>query len=378
MSTARSKAGVSIRPHVRDGVPTGKWHIDVSPLITGSGKRERALVATHEMAVAKVRELIGERRARGIVELTGGREQVVHFQFIVEGWLADQKRRVAASKKKARSLENNIYHLVRLSEFFKDTPLSRLTRAKLDDYQAHRLNQKVQAETVNTELATLIQIQRWAVEVGHLKTVVTTDAVPVRRKMPDILTYDEYQIILAKVPERLRPMVRLLAETGCRWGEAANLRWEDVDLERGEVRITARDDWSPKTAHSARTIYLSPSLVEELAERRTSRASLSEYVFPGRDGIKPVTTAKRAFKAAVEKANIKHGGRTLHITIKTLRKCFATWAAESGMRERTLQELMGHVPGSKVTQRHYEQVRANVARAELSSVWSSMDVSTKP
>jgi len=45
---------------------------------------------------------------------------------------------------------------------------------------------------------------------------------------------------------------------------------------------------------------------------------------------------KRALKTALEKAKIK--GVTLH----TLRHTFATWAVESGVDLRTLQELLGH------------------------------------
>lgn len=381
MTTTRSKAGVRIRPFVRDGVRTGQWQVDVAARLTFSGKRERALAASREEAEAKARELVGEHRARGVVELTGGVQPVIHLQFVIEGWLAEQKRRVAAGKKKAASLETNLFHLARIAEFLRQLPLTSLTRAHLDAYQAHRLEQGVQPETINSELGTFTQVQRWAVAAKHLKAVVTTDPVPLKRKVPDILTYEEYQAILDQVPPRLRAIIRVLAETGCRWGEAARLPWEAVDLDRAEAYITPRGGWTPKTANSARTIYLSDTLVVELRERlaaATAASQASEYVFPGRDGVKPVTTARRAFRSAVERADIRRGGRAARITIKTLRTCFATWAAESGMRERTLQDLMGHAPGSRVTKRHYEQVRPERARAELASVWGQMEPEARP
>lgn len=375
MTVARLKAGVCIRPFVRNGVQTGQWQVDVAAWLTFSNRRERRLVASRKEAEAKVRELVGEHRARGVVELTGGVQPVIHLQFVIEGWLAEQRRRVAAGKKKAASLDTNLFHLERIAEFLRQLPLTSLTRAHLDGYQAHRLEQGLQPETINSELGTFTQVQRWAVAAGHLKAVVTTDPVPLRRKVPDILTYEEYQAILDQVPSRLRAIIRLLAETGCRWGEAAQLPWEAVDLDRAEAYIAPHGGWTPKTAHSARTLYLSDALVAELRERHaaaTATPKASAYVFPGRDGMKPVTTARRAFRSAVERADIRRGGRTPRITIKTLRKCFATWAAENGMRERTFQSLMGHAPGSRVTKKHYEQVRPAHARAELAAVWGQM------
>lgn len=358
------RAVVSIRPHVRNGEPTGRWVVDVPAHLTRSGKRERPLVNNEYEAEAKRRSLQGEC---GLLDTTG-QGPAVTLLFLMEGWVFEQERLVRARRKKASSLKTNLFLLKRVGLFLKQLPLTSLTEDHLLEYQAERLAAGVVAETVNSELGCLTQVLRWGVKHGHLKTCVTTARVPVLRKRPDTLTPVEYRTLLGALPTRLRPLVRLLAETGCRWGEAANLRWDAVDLDRQTAEIVASSDWSPKTTHSARTLFLSSALVGELRMLRRG----SSFVFPGRDGLKPVTTAKRAFAAAVKKCEFKRGERSAKITVKTLRKCFATWAAEGGMNERILQELMGHVPGSRVTRQHYEQVRPDFARQQLSSVWDQL------
>lgn len=358
------RAIVSIRPHVRDGVPTGRWFVDVPEHLTRSGKRERSLVKSEYEAETKRRSLQGEN---GLLNTTG-QGPAVTLLFLLEGWVFEQDRLVRARRKKALSVKNNLFLLKRVGMFLKQLPLTNLTEDHLLEYQADRLAAGVVPETVNSELGCLTQVLRWGVKHGHLKTCVTTARVPVLRKRPDTLTPAEYQALLVALPERLRPLVRLLGETGCRWGEAANLRWDAVDLDRQTADIVASLDWSPKTAHSVRTLFLSPAMVAELRKLRGA----SPFVFPGRDGMKPVTTAKRAFAAAVKKCDFKRGERTLKITIKTLRKCFATWAAEGGMNERILQEVLGHVPGSRVTRQHYEQARPDFARQQVSSLWDQL------
>ncbi|MGH9110991.1 MAG: site-specific integrase [Acidimicrobiales bacterium] len=81
----------------------------------------------------------------------------------------------------------------------------------------------------------------------------------------------------------------LLATTGMRRGEALGLRWQDVDLDAGRLRvvqtipsINGRTAVSgPKTAHGRRPIALDPSTVAVLREHR--RKMLEERMLVGPD-----------------------------------------------------------------------------------------------
>lgn len=76
------------------------------------------------------------------------------------------------------------------------------------------------------------------------------------------LEREEFQLLLAALPEYWRPLVEFLVASGCRWSEATALNPGDVDLAAGTVRI--RRAWKtgdggytlgvPKTKKSVRTI----------------------------------------------------------------------------------------------------------------------------
>jgi integrase len=80
--------------------------------------------------------------------------------------------------------------------------------------------------------------------------------------------------------------------TGCRRGELAALRWEDVDLERGELTVARSLETTkgtltfrePKTKRSRRKVTLPAFAVEALlrhkaaqAEERLSLGAAYEY-----------------------------------------------------------------------------------------------------
>ena len=90
--------------------------------------------------------------------------------------------------------------------------------------------------------------------------------------------------------DRCEPLWRFLAVTGCRRGEAAGLRWTDLDLPGGRVtivnqRTTASGrivEGPPKSASGARTVALDPATVEVLGSwRRVQRAEMMRL------GIRP-------------------------------------------------------------------------------------------
>ena len=81
-------------------------------------------------------------------------------------------------------------------------------------------------------------------------------------------TVNEVNRILENSAEPYKTMYWLLAQTGLRIGEVLGLKWEDVDLEKCVIQVK-NSVWrgklqTPKTDASARSIPVSPKLIEHL------------------------------------------------------------------------------------------------------------------
>ncbi len=159
----------------------------------------------------------------------------------------------------------------------------------------------------------------------------------------------------ASSDDRLHALWVLLATTGMRRGEAVGLRWSDVDLDAGRLRvvqtiISVRGKVSvgePKTARGRRPIALDPATVgvlqahreRMLEERLPAGADFSDegLVFHRFDGqcLRPECVSS-TFKCRVKAAGLPP------LTLKGLRHTWATMALEQAIHPRVVQERLGH------------------------------------
>lgn len=130
---------------------------------------------------------------------------------------------------------------------------------------------------------------------------------------------------------RYAAVLSLIAGTGMRRGEALALRWEDVDLEAGVLRVRgtlSRVDGelvrtNPKTAKSTREIPVTPGVVALIRSHRDAQAAErtwaestwedSGFVFATEFG-RPIDPRNlfRAFVAAVKRSGVDPEGVGLH------------------------------------------------------------------
>ena len=349
MSNSRKVGPFRVRPHIRDGVPTGKWFVDIPASLTGSGKRKRKLFDNQRTALEVARQL-----NRRIDPMSGRlvpqeRTSGLRFSELVGLWQADEELRVKTRKKRASTFRTDCNRLKALMAFFGDVDIAAITPKNLTEYQHARLTQGRKPNTINGEMRALALVMRWAVREGFLSEGPKTDPIPVPPKREDIPTQEEVARLIEALPQRLRPLVRFLAETGCRKGEALNLTWDCVDEVNGYVEIRSREGWTPKTAQSERSIPINRSLLELLR----SLPKNGQFVFPGQTPDKPITNFRKSLENAVVTANIRRQGKLVHITPQTFRKANATWQAMRGINESVLQGLLGHAKGSTVTKQFY-------------------------
>jgi integrase len=209
----------------------------------------------------------------------------------------------------------------------------------------------VSANTVRLALAPVKALLATAVEDGLIRSNPAAGlriAVPARPVVDEseervkALTEDELRALIAATPDEWRLLVTFLAVTGLRASEALALRWSDLDLGRGRVKVRrslVRGTFGePKTKHARRDVPLSESIARSLWNaRKASGAQDDAPIFGGADG-QPLDrwTVFRVVRAAGKRASVPWVG--LH----TLRHSAATMLFRSGWNAVQVQKFLGH------------------------------------
>ncbi|MDJ1632501.1 site-specific integrase [Rhizobium rhizogenes] len=87
----------------------------------------------------------------------------------------------------------------------------------------------------------------------------------------DIPTRDDIKALLAALKGRWRPLILVATFCGLRASELRGLRWQDLDFEKGEVRVHQRADrfndiGKPKSISGERTLPVPPIVINALRE----------------------------------------------------------------------------------------------------------------
>jgi integrase len=154
-------------------------------------------------------------------------------------------------------------------------------------------------------------------------------------------------------------LVRLLANTGMRLGEALGLQWRDIDLAEGAIRLG-------DAKAGARTVHLGADTIALLAnvEGKTG------WLFPGSTPDAPLSPASvgRAWDRIRIAATLSDG--RLH----DLRHTVGTYAALSGANAFAIRDLLGHktlAMTNRYVERAADMVR-NTANSVSARVTSAM------
>ena len=155
----------------------------------------------------------------------------------------------------------------------------------IEQYIALR-RKKVTPKAVNRELGNLRATFNRAVKVHKVlkeNPFAHIEMLQMDPKVINPLTREEEEKLLAACAHdtELDLFVRIGLDTGCRAGEIAHLRWEDLDLKGGTGMIRCGADWRSKTRRNRFTAF-SVETIERLRRWRVQRARHA-YVFHNDD-----------------------------------------------------------------------------------------------
>lgn len=204
--------------------------------------------------------------------------------------------------------------------------------------------------------AALGQAQDW----GMIDQNVAKRARPPRVSTPKVHPYDadEARTLLSAVREhRLGALFTVAISTGLRQGEILGLRWDDLDLEAGQLHvrhtlhwINGKRDWTlaePKTDRSARTLDLPTVTLVSLEAHRIRQVveqRIAGMLWQDHDFVFTTPTGR-----PLEGANVTH---TFHRILKSaglrrqrfhdLRHTAASLWLSQGLQLREIMEALGH------------------------------------
>jgi integrase len=162
------------------------------------------------------------------------------------------------------------------------------------------------------------------------------------------LELDQVQALLAAAMKH-RALIATMILAGLRVGELCSLRWRDLDLAGGRLRVE-----DAKTVAGVRSIDVSPMLLDELKLHKAEACDPEPdaFVFATVKGTarNRSNITRQILQPAIERANVElaKAGRTPidGVTNHSLRRTFCALVYEAGASPAYVMAQMGHTDAS--------------------------------
>ena len=325
----------------------GTW-VGIASLADG---RRKYLYGLSEEEVR--RKLSGTLRAVDAGQVTDSRGQTVG-EFL-DRWLTD------VVKPNVRPWTYSGYEVhvrLHLKPALGRIPLEKLTPLQVQQMVSTEIRQGLKPKTIRyirgTLRSALNHAVKWDLVARNVAALVETPRVEQFEINP--LTPDEARSFLASVKgDRHEALYSVALAMGLRQGEALGLRWQDIDLKMGYLRVNKQlqrfdgefELVEPKTRRSKRSLAMPKSIADQLVAHRLrqlkekadadGRWHDSDLVFTTSTG-RPLdgTVVTHQFHRLLTRAGLAQ--RRFH----DLRHSCATLLLVQGVSPRVVMDVLGH------------------------------------
>ena len=190
------------------------------------------------------------------------------------------------------------------------------------------------ARTANCYLTLVRAILRRAChEWGWLDKVPKVRMAPEGEGRVRSLTREEFQRLIAELPEHLADMAVFAVATGLRQGNVKGLEWRQVDLEQGHA-------WIPGSQHKNGKPHSVPLTEMTLAvlRKQVGKHALQVFTYCG-EPVDQVSTA--AWRKALKRAGIED------FRWHDLRHTWASWLTQKGVQLNVNKQPRGKTTGNR-------------------------------
>ncbi len=297
--------------------------------VGGTRHRESTGTTSKGEAQRLLRQRLVARETRRLV---GPAPERVTFAELEQGLVTEYELRGRRSLDRAKGA------LAHLRAFFGAVRAIDITPERVDAYELARRQAGAAAGTVYYEKSILRRMLRLAVRKGLLATRPEFEMSAPRNARCGFFEADELQLVLAELPEDLRPPVRFAYLTGWRTrSEVLPLTWDRVDFQAGTVRLdTSKNDEGRVFPFDAL-----PELAELLrAQRERTNALIAKtgqwipWVFHRRG--RPIRSLYGAWRAACRRAGLE--GKIPH----DCRRTAVRNLERAGVSRSVAMQLTGH------------------------------------
>ena len=350
MAKRRANGEGSLRKR-KDGRWEGRYTAG-RDLETGRAIYKNVLGKTQAEAKAKLKQAIEE--AKGLDATKAGRYTVGQWMEVWFEHYAKVKVRPSSHQTYRGYIDNHIKPNIGKIPLEKLTSLDlqKLYKKLLEQGRVERIESKGQSKGLSPKTVRNIhQIISSAMQLARNQKLITANpaegcALPrLEHQEMQTLPVEQLTSFLREAKDSgVFEMYYVELATGLRRGELLGLKWEDVDLERGDLRVrrqVARINGEVveaplKTKNAYRTLPLAEDTIDVLKAQK-KKTGASPWVFPSPTGgpVSPDSVLHMLHRV------LKRAGLP-RTRFHDLRHTFATLALQNGVDIKTVSGMLGH------------------------------------
>jgi integrase len=319
--------------------------------------------AKGDFGEAQARKLLNE-----ILDITGhDRMNLQTVEEFVSTWLKSKEFAKAEGTK--RRYEDALQPLLRSLDSRAKISLTNLTMRDISHFVTESRNMGLSNKTINFRLKTIRAMLNSARRQGLIQTNVAYEVPLLPDTSPEKGTFElpELEALFAVSDNEWRGVILAGLTAGLRIGDAARLKWENIESVGGIPMVRLRPEKQIRTASARRRheVPLLPDFYDYLAKlaRPTDR---SQPIFPtlSTRTIKGNAGLSNTFSRMIASAGIHNPpistpsggkGRTVYrLSFHSLKHTYISRLANAGVSRELRMKLAGHTSSAHDRYTHFE------------------------